>query len=122
MNEQYGKWTALGKLTNTNKTLCKCECGTVKEVVTQALVQGRSTSCGCNTRAKLSAKARETQRKYALEPLHKNKSGYKGVMYVDSSYQTKLSVGGFKTAEKAHQLYALLKKTIQEFDDKYGRD
>ena len=122
MNEQYGKWTALGKLTNTDKTLCQCECGTVREVRTQALTGGKSKSCGCNKKAELSAISRERQRKYALEPLHKNKTGYKGVMYVDSSYQTKLSVGGFKTAEKAHQLYALLKKTIQEFDDKYGRD
>ena len=45
-NKQFGYWTAL-KYAGDNRWLCRCTCGTEREVLTQALVSGRSSSCGC---------------------------------------------------------------------------
>lgn len=52
---RYGKWTVIkrvGKL----KCLCKCDCGTEKEVLISNLRGGRSLSCGCDSRNNLIGK------------------------------------------------------------------
>lgn len=46
----FGKWTALSKGANhgiRTTWLCRCECGTEREVMTHHLVRGTSKSCGC---------------------------------------------------------------------------
>jgi hypothetical protein len=54
--QAFGRWTALsesprrGACRNLRYWLCRCECGTVKEVEGVSLRQGRSTSCGCFAR------------------------------------------------------------------------
>ena len=50
--EKYGKLTAI-KLISTNPTmwLCKCDCGTQKEIRLTDLRSGRVTSCGCAYRS-----------------------------------------------------------------------
>lgn len=51
LGKRFGKWTVIGK---TEKRLynfviwkCKCDCGTIAEVVGISLTSGRSQSCGC---------------------------------------------------------------------------
>lgn len=49
-NEKFGKLTAIKKVASkSGKTywLCKCECGTEKEIQTSHLVNGAIQSCGC---------------------------------------------------------------------------
>lgn len=43
--DRFGKWTVLKILNNVN-ALCKCDCGTVKEVNIGNLLQGFTKSCG----------------------------------------------------------------------------
>lgn len=44
--KKFGSWTVEEYLGH-QKWLCKCECGTTKEVGGQSLRDGKSTSCGC---------------------------------------------------------------------------
>ena len=48
---KFGKWTVLRDADSNDagqkKYLCRCDCGTVREVVAYALRKGDSTSCGC---------------------------------------------------------------------------
>ena len=44
---RFGSWTAL-EYKGDSKWLCKCDCGTIREVKTDNLLQGKSTSCGCS--------------------------------------------------------------------------
>lgn len=56
--ETFGRWKVLTRAPNRQQPrnryvsywLCQCECGTEREVSTQNLVQGRTTSCGCRNR------------------------------------------------------------------------
>lgn len=46
----FGRWTVLGEAgreRRTRKWLCRCECGTTREVRGDNLARGRSVSCGC---------------------------------------------------------------------------
>ena len=48
--QKFGKLTAISKAASRNgKTywLCKCDCGTEKEIQTSHLMDGRTLSCGC---------------------------------------------------------------------------
>lgn len=50
--KQFGFWTVLKKGEYRNLTqmwVCKCKCGTIKEVSPYNLINGRSVSCGCFT-------------------------------------------------------------------------
>lgn len=60
VGKTYGKWTVLKALPReykgktVSKMLCRCECGTEKEVDMISLKNGRSTKCtGCATRETL---------------------------------------------------------------------
>lgn len=54
--ERFGKWTVLRRgQDGTDKRgypvvrwVCKCDCGTVREVIGSTLKSGRSKSCGCS--------------------------------------------------------------------------
>lgn len=52
----FGKWTVLDQFTVTprgeRKWLCRCECGTEREVLERSLKYGGSASCGCVGREK----------------------------------------------------------------------
>lgn len=48
----YGRWTVIEKLKITNKWkeslhLCECKCGVQRVILSRALKNGRSKSCGC---------------------------------------------------------------------------
>lgn len=57
--KRFGRWTVL-RVGDFNYSLhkrmwlCKCECGTVKEVAGALLVRGESKSCGCLRRERFS--------------------------------------------------------------------
>lgn len=44
-NQQFGEWTVI-KYAGDRKQLCRCSCGTIKEVDTSSLKSGRSSNCG----------------------------------------------------------------------------
>ncbi len=50
VGKKFNRWTVLEELGVTNKRrhwLCKCECGTVKNIQSQSVISGHSQSCGC---------------------------------------------------------------------------
>src|ERR1700678_2522629 len=56
--QRFGRWTALyvhdKKQRGDLMWVCRCDCGTVRPVLAPSLRSGRSTSCGCAHREKLS--------------------------------------------------------------------
>lgn len=46
VNDIFGKWVVKELLPSTDKCLCECECGEIKEVYKTHLRSGASTSCG----------------------------------------------------------------------------
>lgn len=66
---RFGRWTAIdcvGRRTYTYENListtqvwkCRCDCGSVREVLRSNLINGDSTSCGCRAREVSSARWR----------------------------------------------------------------
>ena len=58
----FGEWEVLEKAPSRNKKvmwLCKCSCGTIKEVRSEHLRSGASTSCGCVQKQKAAATCEE---------------------------------------------------------------
>lgn len=45
--QTFGRWLVLSKVHRSPNWLCKCKCGTVKEVNGSSLRSGMSKSCGC---------------------------------------------------------------------------
>ena len=43
----FGLWTVIAKSNKTNYWICKCQCGTTRDVFRGSLLQGTSKSCGC---------------------------------------------------------------------------
>ena len=55
-NLKFGKWNVLYKDFSNKKGnywICKCECGTIKSVLSKNLRDGKSLSCGCIKKEKL---------------------------------------------------------------------
>lgn len=48
-DKTYNFWTIIGKGSVPEKVTCRCICGNIKEVYTQALKNGASKSCGCKS-------------------------------------------------------------------------
>jgi len=48
--DRYGRWTVLSLERCNPKALCRCDCGTEREVLRSSLTTGTSQSCGCLTR------------------------------------------------------------------------
>lgn len=62
--QRFGLWTAISPGSRTYRGwsthwLCRCDCGTEREVVTGNLRRGLSTSCGCRNREAASVRLRE---------------------------------------------------------------
>lgn len=47
-DQQFGDWTALEYRSNPSRWLCRCKCGTEREVFSGNLMRGLSKGCGCN--------------------------------------------------------------------------
>lgn len=52
----YGEWTVIKKGQKPDYLLCKCACGTSREVHAYSLSSGKSVSCGCLRKLKAQAK------------------------------------------------------------------
>ena len=66
VGERFGRWTAImdtGERTKNRQHiwLCKCDCGTVRNVDSRSLTSGRSKSCGC-WRAERTARDNQTEK------------------------------------------------------------
>lgn len=50
-NQRFGRWSVVSRANSSEKGramwVCKCDCGTVKEVMGKTLWNNRSKSCGC---------------------------------------------------------------------------
>lgn len=72
LNQKFGRWTVVKFLETRGKSgqsywLCKCKCGTSKEVRASHLKSGQSTSCGCYSRERSSKQLKE----YATSDKHR---------------------------------------------------
>ena len=51
MGKRFGRWTVIGRTDKKHFSsflwVCRCDCGTVREVIGSSLSLGKSTSCGC---------------------------------------------------------------------------
>ena len=56
--ERFGYWEVI-KETKDRKVLCRCECGTEKEVQKKHLLSGKTTSCGCFRNQKASERMKK---------------------------------------------------------------
>ena len=63
VGQRFGNWTVISEI-DAIRSLCKCDCGTVKPVTRTSLKQGTSKSCGCLS--KEHAKKRRKACKYDL--------------------------------------------------------
>lgn len=56
--QHFGELTVLYRTENKCKTatcwVCQCSCGTIKPILAQNLIKGKTTSCGCKNREKAS--------------------------------------------------------------------
>ena len=48
--QSFGEWTVLAPGTKPGYVLCRCSCGTEREVQSTSLRSGTSRSCGCTQR------------------------------------------------------------------------
>lgn len=46
--DRFGMWKVIGESSRPYSVLCKCDCGTVRNVYSRMLLAGKSKSCGCN--------------------------------------------------------------------------
>ena len=58
IGQRFGKWTVLDQSPQrgaggTIKWICKCDCGTIKNVDGTSLRNGKSTNCGCENKKRL---------------------------------------------------------------------
>lgn len=61
LGTRFGLWTVTGPLTrDSGDTVCKCkcECGTVRDVLISSLRNGKSTNCGCVRRRRVAERNR----------------------------------------------------------------
>lgn len=63
MSKIYGLWTVLGEGARRGKRrdktfVCRCACGTEREVLQHNILAGTSASCGCDKDAKTAARSR----------------------------------------------------------------
>jgi hypothetical protein len=48
MDKKFGKWKVISNSCKKLFVICKCDCGTIKEVNKYNLFNGRSKACGCH--------------------------------------------------------------------------
>ncbi len=80
--KQFGYWTVLNRAESKNKRtkwLCKCKCGTIKEVDAGSLKSGASTSCGCFN----IQQTKKANKKYNTYDL----TGEYGIGYTNNNYE-----------------------------------
>lgn len=68
-NKKFGRWTVLEKTDEITSDrdrywICQCECGTIRKVRGSSLRRGKSNSCGCIRKEKLSQKTNLIGKKF----------------------------------------------------------
>jgi hypothetical protein len=71
IGQHFGEWEVLYRVNKSSKMMCKCSCGTTKEIYLKHLLNGESKSCGC----KKAEHSRETMitRYNEVSALHSDK-------------------------------------------------
>jgi hypothetical protein len=76
IGQKFGRWTALklDEKTIKNKDkkiewICKCDCGTIKNVIGGDLINGRNTSCGCFQKENARKLQRERRKMFKEIPI-----------------------------------------------------
>lgn len=70
--EKFGCWEVIKEIKN-RKVLCKCRCGTEKEVHKKHLLSGNSTSCGCLRNQKSSERMKANNPCIVKHNMHKTR-------------------------------------------------
>lgn len=76
--QRFGKLTAISlceKLYNRKAWLCKCDCGKETKITSNALVQGKANSCGCECYQNLDLSGRKYGRLKVISKFDKGKNG-----------------------------------------------
>lgn len=62
--QAYGRWTVVSVVHSPGKQrlLCRCLCGTEREVARESLITGKSKSCGCYSRERTAAMGKRNKR------------------------------------------------------------
>ena len=110
--DQFGEWTVLEY--RPGKSLCRCSCGVVRDVLNASLNNGRSQSCGHRepkkVKKKRKIKALSGISALMSEPKSKSKSGFRGVYEIPGSEKysaymcfagKNLYLGVFESVEEA---------------------
>lgn len=95
--KRFGKWTVIKRVENdknkNTKFLCKCDCGTIKEVLSDTLRYERSKSCGCSIEENsIKIEGQRFGRLIVIKRIKNNK------------FLCKCDCGNFKTIEKSSLL------------------
>lgn len=145
-NQRFGKLTVLRKAERNGFWLCRCDCGKTKEVLTRALRDGYTQSCGCldqKSREQTQRVCRETKTNPFLlrdgkfkKPLSNNTSGVRGVYWHKARKQwvariTFQGVGYFLKSSSDIQKCIDARKEAEEalfgnflewYEETYGKD
>lgn len=68
--DKFGRWTAIAnpvKVGRIYRVACRCNCGTVRDVIPADLCCKRSTNCGCLRREKVGARNKKHGKTYTRE-------------------------------------------------------
>lgn len=83
--KRFGRWTVLRvsptPVGENTRWVCKCDCGTVTDVITQSLVNGRSTSCGCAHIDQLKSQVGELNPNYKPHLSDEDRISHRYVLY-----------------------------------------
>ena len=72
---QFGRLTVVGDAIGVGRSVCRCECGTVKEVSNDGLKRGSTRSCGCLRSDTAKRVAAEYLSNYQKRSAHPNWKG-----------------------------------------------
>lgn len=104
--QKFGKLTVLGRSeTDKEKVVCKCDCGAIKEVRKDALMSGKTKTCGakgCRTR----------RRNEPLEPKYEQHTiaEYIAPALQDDTQEKNMIVKSFENDERVLDINKLYKK------------
>lgn len=78
IGDKFGSWTVISKSDKTDSShnkyyTCKCECGTIREIVRNKLTSGHTKSCGCKRKKDMTGKV--VKDLLFIEPVRAETSG-----------------------------------------------
>lgn len=78
IGDKFGSWTVISESDKTDSShnkyyTCKCECGTIREIVRNKLTSGHTKSCGCKRKKDMTGKV--VKDLLFIEPVRAETSG-----------------------------------------------